>query len=204
MFCCSKKKWIFPRFSLEIGGFFHVFLYLWGMNKVVNRKISYKVDSSKYADIETGELPGDGIRITEVKKTGQFIINSDEFVIFDAASVRYISGIIRKVDLARVIIMANMVRGDCCVICQDEKTPHTPVTLSDGLQITLHEWNAYVRKLVKKGILAYCVCAPSGFIQKVYMLNPFIARKRKAINESMGYFFNDIAETHRKSLPEGE
>ena len=168
------------------------------MNNIKPRKVQSKVIAEDYVNKETGELLSseakDTISITLKEKTNQFIINSDEYVVFDADAIYYLTNHLSSTERGKIMTIANMVKGDCSVICQNNNHPHTPETLSLTFQMHIDKWYAFVRKMVKQGILAYCVCAPSGYLQKIYMLNPYIARKRKTINCELNHFFRDITK----------
>ncbi len=40
----------------------------------------------------------------------------------------------------------------------------------------------------------YMVCAPTGFVQKIYVLNPYIARKRRVMNCELMIAFCDVTK----------
>ncbi len=168
------------------------------MNTVEKRKIQSKVIADQYANIETGELLtseiNNKISITLKENTNHFIINSDEYVVFDADAIYYLTAHLSSTDRGKIMTIANMVKGDCSVVCQNNNHPHTPETLSITFDMHIDKWYTFVRKMVKQNILAYCVCAPSGYLQKIYMLNPYIARKRKTINCELNHFFTDITK----------
>jgi len=168
------------------------------MNTVEKRKVQSKLVPSEYANTETGELLSsevkDKISITMKEDTNQFIINSDEYVVFDSDAIHYLTNRLSNTERGKIVTIANMVKGDCSVICQNNNHPHTPETLSITFEMHIDKWYAFVRKMVKQGVLAYCVCAPSGYLQKIYMLNPYIARKRKTINCELNHFFSDITK----------
>lgn len=175
------------------------------MNKTKIRKLQVPRNPEDYVNKETGELLSselrEGVSITVNEKTNQFIINSNEYVVFDSEAIIFLSQCLSRPDMARVLSLSNMVKGDCSVIYQNNNHPHTPETLSSSLDVCLNEWYLLVRRLVKKNVLAYAVCAPSGFVQKIYMLNPYIARKRKVINCELQSFFRDVTKdlvTHKE------
>jgi hypothetical protein len=168
------------------------------MNKTSKRKTKELINPIDYVNTETGELLTselkEGIKITLLKDTNQFIINSDEYVIFDADAIYYLTNHLSSTERGKVMTLANMLKGECSVLCQNNNHPHTPNTLSLFFDMHIDKWYQFVRKMVSKGVLAYCVCAPSGYLQKIYMLNPYIARKRKSINCELNYFFSDITK----------
>jgi len=168
------------------------------MNKTKKRTIKSALNPKEYVNSETGELLSselnEKVSLTLNQKTNQFIVNSDEYVLFDANAIYYLSLHLNNTDKGKILQLANMVRGDCSVICQNNNHPHTPETLSVTFDMHIDKWYAFVRKMVKMNILAYCVCAPSGYLQKIYMLNPYIARKRKTINCELNHFFTDVTK----------
>jgi len=168
------------------------------MQTTKKRKIITTVDPLNYVNSETGELLSsemkDNITISLKKGTDQFIINSDEYVTFSSDAMIYLTETLSNVDIARVFKIGNMLKGDCCVVSQANNHPHTSETLAITLDMSRDEFYRMVRRLFKKNVLAYCVCAPSGYVQKIYMLNPYVARKRKTINCELSYFFRDITK----------
>lgn len=170
------------------------------MQKVTYLKTQTKKDLSNYVNIETGETlvseSKAGTEITVKEKPEYFTINSNEYIIFDSAAINYLNNILPKADVSRIYLMSNMLKGDCSVICQSNNHPHNSETLPIVLDLSQDKFYKLVRKLVNKNILTYCVCAPSGYVQKIYMLNPYIARKRKTINCELNYFFKDITKNN--------
>ena len=168
------------------------------MQKTRPRRVSSKVLPTDYVNTETGELLSseckDKISITLKENTNQFIINSDEFVTFDSEAMRYLSANIMSADLNRIFDMANMLKTDCSILTQNNNHPHDTDTLSATLNLSLNKFYEFVRRLVKRNILCYATCAPSGYVQKIYMLNPYIARKRTTFSCEMSKFFRDITK----------
>lgn len=168
------------------------------MNTTKIRKVSSKINPEDYVNHDTGELMNsevkDGVSITFKESTNQFIIDSDEYVVFDADAIYYLTNQLSNADRGKIMTIANMVKGDCSIICQTNNHPHTPETLSVTLDMNLNKFYEFVRKMVKKNILAYTMCSPSGYLQKIYMLNPYVARKRKTINCELNTFFRDVTQ----------
>lgn len=170
--------------------------------KETKLKKQSKINPSDYVNIDTGELlsseANNKVSITIKESSGLFSISSDEYVTFDSKAMAYICSQLNKADIARVFRMSNMVKGNCSVLYQGNNFPHTTETLSAELSISEHEFYAVVRRLVRANVLAYTICAPSGFTQKIYMLNPYISRKRKQLNCELKEFFRDVTINHIK------
>jgi hypothetical protein len=96
-----------------------------------------------------------------------------------------------EVEYAKVMKLIDQVRTPFNIL-YDLHAPHTPESLSTYLDYSLERFYTLIKKLVKKGIMAYIVCAPSGYIKKVYMLNPTFARKGKRYNKYLADVFPDL------------
>ena len=166
------------------------------LTKKINTTRNLPLDD--YVNKDTGETilseHKDKISITTRVGTNQFTISSDNYIVFDSNAIMYISQYLTKADVARVMTIANMVIGECSVICQGNNHPHTSETFSVALDMCQDEFYKMVKRLIKNNVLAYCVCAPSGYVQKIYMLNPYIARRRKFLNCELQTFFRDITQ----------
>lgn len=171
-----------------------------------------KVHPSDYVNHTTGENMASEhnkkISVTMREDTGHFTVNSDNYVVFDQGAMEYVQGAIAKVDVGKVFKMSTMLKGDCSVLYQNNNHPHNANTLPVILDMSQDKFYNLVRRLVSKGILAYAVCAPSGFTQKIYMLNPYIVRKKKTFNNELMVWFSDVSkpipihEKKSQSIPE--
>jgi len=169
------------------------------MQKTTFVKTQKSIDGTAYTDTYTGKTLDEesplGTEFVAKEAPKFFTISSDHYIVFDAAAIQYLSSELTKSDMARVMTMGTMIKGDCSVLYQGNNHAHNPETLSVALELSLDKFYKMVRGLVKKNILSYCVCAPSGFVQKIYMLNPYIARSRKTLSCELHTFFKDITAT---------
>jgi hypothetical protein len=168
------------------------------MQTIKKLKTQSKRFPNEYVNIETGETLASeattNVHITMKEDTQYFTIDSDEYIVFDSGAMEYLNRVLPKSDMARVLQMGNMVKGDCSILFQKNNIPHDSNTLPNALQLSQDKFYKMARTLVKKGILSYCVCAPSGYVQKIYMLNPYVARKRKVLNCELNTIFKDISK----------
>jgi hypothetical protein len=155
------------------------------------------IPMDEYKHISTGKTmldESDGNTAKMQKPTDHFRIDTDNYVVFSSDAVEYLLRTLNRTDVSRVFQIGNMVIGDCSVICSANYKPHSSDTLSAALQMDKNKFYEMVRRMVKKNILSYCVCAPTGHVQKIYMLNPYIARKKKALNCELLTIFRDITQ----------
>lgn len=164
---------------------------------LIHQSIS-NVQTNKYANTQTGETMDSEIksdeRVQKKKPTGTFQINSDNYVTFDDNAVKYLLKVLNRTDVSRVFQMGNMTKGSCSVISHPNNKPHTSESLAKVLDMSMNKFYAMVRKMVKENILLYMVCAPTGFVKKIYVLNPYIARKNRVMNCELLMAFCDVTK----------
>lgn len=168
------------------------------MQKTVLHTTEHKIKGDEYGNYSTGETLNDAVQgdtVYHKRKGDTFHIDSDNYIVFDGEAARYLCRTLSAVDQARVMQMGNMLYTDCSIVYNNtERTAHSSETLSNALGMNLNKFYIMVRKLVKKNILSYCVCAPSGYVQKIYMLNPYVVRKTKNFNCELLSFFRDVTK----------
>lgn len=168
------------------------------MQKTIFHSTNSSVRGDDYENPLTGNTLHDdvqGEKVYHKKKLDTFHIESTNYIIFDDAAAAYLCRELSAVDRDRVMRIGNMLYSDCSVVYnRDRRTAHSSETLSTALDMEISKFYVMVRKLVKKNILSYCVCAPSGYVQKIYMLNPYIIRKTKNLNCELHSFFRDVTQ----------
>jgi len=165
-----------------------------------------KLNPSDYVNPETGEtisseLQSEGAaKVTLIKEedTDFYIIESKEYLVIDSKALFEVAKVISEAELAKIFKMADYVQTPFNILYEKPYTPHTSESLAEHLEYNLNNFYSTIRKLVKKGILAYIVCAPSGYLRKVYMLNPTLVRKGKKYHNYIKDIFPDLT----KGIPE--
>lgn len=161
-------------------------------------KTKKQILSDNYVNMDTGEVMeselGNKISLIAQSDTNHFVIESDDYVSIDTRAMVYILNALTNSEMCRVMKMSTMAKTDCSVLYNDNNHPHTSESLCITLQMEKNKFYLFMRKLVKLNILAYCICAPTGIVQKLYLLNPYIARKRRTIHCELSSIFKDITE----------
>lgn len=164
---------------------------------IIHQSIS-NINVDKYANTETGETMRSETkskeRIQKKVPIGTFEVHSDNYVTFDDNAVKYLLKVLNRTDVSRVFQMGNMTRGACSVISHPNSRPHTSESLAKVLEMSMNKFYAMVRKMVKEGILAYTVCAPTGIVKKIYILNPYIAKKKRVMDCELLMTFCDVTK----------
>lgn len=164
---------------------------------VIHQSIS-NIQTDKYVNHTTGETmrseTKSNEKIQKKKPNGTFRINSDNYVMFDDNAVKYLLKVLNRTDVSRVFQMSNMARGECSILSHSNSRPHTSESLAEALGMSMDKFYAMIRTMVKESILAYTVCAPTGFVRKIYILNPYIARKKRVMSCELMHTFCDVTK----------
>ena len=154
----------------------------------VNKKIS--IDYTKYVNSETGELlsselEGGKMKITMTEEGKMIIMSSDNFIILDANTVRYLEDVLSASEMGHVVKMTVDLKTPLNLI-YNGPYPHSNKSLQELLGYTSEStFLKLIRKLMKLGILYQIKGNISGSVRVVYMLNPFLARKRKSLDKEV-------------------
>lgn len=151
-------------------------------------------DPSDYVNKTTGETLESvlgGSSLQSVSQSDLFTISYDDYIVACGKRLKEVKGAVSRSDYTRFMEMSLMVKTIFNVL-YNSTIPHDLDSLSRALEIDKDNTTKLVNRLVKKGFMAYTVCAPSGFVQKLYMLNPSIIRKRKTFHKELFIFFKDL------------
>lgn len=166
------------------------------MQKIVHLSKTNKVRGDEYGSFEDDEtlLDKEGADIFAIKYTGKFRIESNNFVSFDSDVIAWLNNKLLKADVYRVFLMANTLFWEWSVVCDQNKKPYTSKSLATMLSMSLNKFYAMTRQLEELNIVYQGVCPLFGE-RKVYMMNPFIARKTKQLDISLLEIFSDVLKT---------
>jgi len=151
-------------------------------------------DASKYVNSETGETLASELgssRLQSISDTDLFTLSYKEYRIINDRRLDDVQRTVSRADYVRFLDMSKMVKTVFNVL-YNSTIPHDLDSLSRALSLPKDDVTRLVGRLVRKGFMAYTVCAPSGFVQKLYMLNPSIVRKRKRFHKELLIFFKDL------------
>lgn len=142
-----------------------------------------RIDFEKYVNTETGEpLSSEmtGATSINVKNRDKVIMSSKTYFVIDAEAMEYIRQEFNRTEMARILEMCNMVRGEYNIIFDNSTNePHTKETLMVELDYTVNKFRDFIKKLYTKSVIYYMSGYKDGIEKTWIMLNPFIARKQK-------------------------
>lgn len=167
--------------------------------KVKYIKNTGKVDITKYVNSETGELLIDEIgsmdgevSMSITSDTGVVMVSSRSYAVIDEDAVQYLMNVLNNSDFANVIKMAVLTKTPLNII-YNNNIPHTNETLKSYLSLkSTSMYNRMISRLIEEGILYQIKGKVYGRVRIIYMLNPYVTRKRKMFDSKVFNVFSKL------------
>lgn len=161
-------------------------------NKIVKAKESKKVnlDLTKYVNADTGELltselSRDKMVVTVTKEGNYVVITSDDYVVLDCKTVNYLSEVLSRTEMNNILMMTTDLKTPLNIVYNGPQ-PHSNESLQKFLGYSSKStFIKLLQKLIKEGVLYQIKGRISGEVRVIYMMNPFLARKRKTIDKEV-------------------
>ena len=144
-----------------------------------------------------------GSKITTTIETDLIEIHSENYMIVDTDVLNIVKKEITQSDYLKLFGLGVCLKTRYNILFNHTR-PFTVDTLSVRLGINVDNTNKFVKRMVEKGIMAYTVCAPSGYLQKIYSINPQLLRRGKCYDrEFVTTYFRIFDEDFKEGLAEG-
>jgi hypothetical protein len=161
-------------------------------NKITQPRLKKNVDFDleTYVNTETGELLSsalgkDKLSVSITEKGDYVVMSSDDYVVLDSETVRFLSNELSRSELSNVLLMATDLKTPLNLVYNGPQ-PHSNESLQSFLGYSSRDkFFKLLKKLMELGVLYQIKGRISGELRVVYMLNPYIARKRKTIDNTV-------------------
>jgi hypothetical protein len=177
------------------------------ITKEVKKKIR-TVDMDKYANTDTGETlasehkPENGKTMTQIvtkDNTGKYEISSSEYAVIDSNVLRYLMSVLNSNDLGRLMMMTPLTKTDLNVV-YNNTIPHTPESLKEYLGISSRsKFYDFIKRLMDAEVLYILYGKRNGIKRKMFLLNPFVSRRRKNVDVLVIEIFQDFLKIADKT-----
>jgi predicted transcriptional regulator len=162
------------------------------VKKVTVKKL---IDPSQYVNVETGEelvsqLNDGGV---EFHQDSEYVtITSDNFTILDSTALVFLKKHLNRSELGSISIIAEDLKTPLNIV-YNNSIPHSNESLQKTLDIASNStFNLLIKKLMKLGVLYQIKGNIGGKIRVIYMMNPFVARKRKQLDSKVIDVFKEF------------
>lgn len=166
------------------------------MTKSVVKNVN--LDLSLYFNEETGEslaseLVGNGMKVSVREETDTVTIDKgDNFGFINYDTLAKVSQILNASDLGHVLRMFPLTKTDMNMV-YNHSVPHSNETLQSYLEISnRNKFYELMKRLIKAGVLYQIKGNINGAVRVVYIMNPFLANKRRTFNSTLVKLFKDF------------
>lgn len=161
------------------------------------------LDVSVYHNKETGELLsseiGKGTSITVSKKTNGVIIDYDNYATISTEAMMELMNVLNNSDLASTLKMSLCAQTPLSLLYNDNNKLHSNESLQKYLEIKSEaKYFELIKRLIKVGVLYQIKGLIYGEVRKVYMINPFLSKKRKVFDEQVIQVFKSFDKKQLK------
>lgn len=157
-------------------------------------KINKKIDPSQYVNVESGEILNSEIKNLEMEVSQEIdrvMIHSDDYTIVDSRAMAFLKNHLNRSELGSLSIMSEDLKTPLNIV-YNNNIPHTNESLQTILGIASNStFNLLIKKMMKFGILYQIKGNIMGRIRVIYMMNPFVARKRKHLDSNLLNVFKE-------------
>jgi co-chaperonin GroES (HSP10) len=173
------------------------------MKKEVKRINEKKIiDISQYHNSETGELLSSemkkGTSIVVNEATSKVTIDYENYATVSTKAIMALVEILNNSDLANALKMSFCAKGPLSLLYNENNQLHSNKTLQDYLDISSEStYFILINKLIKAGVLYQIKGNIYGEVRKVYMLNPFLSKKRKTFDEEVIKIFKSFDQKEK-------
>jgi hypothetical protein len=145
---------------------------------------------------ETGEAfeTDENSKLYHVVNTGLFKITYEEFVCITPKAIMYLNQNCKKSDIAKVLSMSATIREKYCVLFTNNHKPHNIKSLARHLKIVENEVYRLKDRLIELNIIYYGHFPDTGHNGKIFMFNPYIAKKANLISENIKKIFRNVTK----------
>ena len=97
---------------------------------------------------------------------------------------------ITRVERGYILEMSTMLKTEYNALFQKNNTPHSITTLSKAFDVSYNKLSTMLKRFVNAGIIYKIV----GKDKEIFVMNPFLARKRKFISAEVAEIFTSFNE----------
>lgn len=139
-----------------------------------------------------------GERLVLEKESELIKIHSENYMVVDTDVLNYIKSKISATDYEKLFSLGVFLKTKFNILFNHTR-PFTLETLSKKLGINKDNTNKFIKRMVEQQIMAYTVCAPSGYVSKIYSINPQLMRRGNWYDkEFVTTYFTDFSKEIEK------
>jgi len=164
-----------------------------GIRKIKNK---IQVDISKYVNRETGEILVDEMssdtKMTIIRDSGLVSVSYSDYAVISTDAIIYLTTILNNSDLGNVLKMLTTTKTPLNIL-YNNNVPHSNSSLQQYLKVSSEsKFIDLIKRLMKLGVLYQIKGNIYGSVRVIYMLNPFLSKKRKLFDDKVFKIFKNF------------
>jgi hypothetical protein len=168
------------------------------MDKSISLRRTKIVDLTDYVNMETGEPlhdefePGSTLKITE--NSGMSLVTYDEYSVISMETLWELERLLNDADLGKVLKMSGILKTPLNIL-YNSTIPHTNDSLQGFLRIKSKSmFFKLISRLMKVGVLYQIKGLIMGEVRVMYMMNPWVCKKRKTFENRVLEVFSKFRD----------
>lgn len=143
-----------------------------------------------------------GTKVNLTVETDLIEIHSENYMVVDTDVLELVRQEISPIDYNRLFSLGVFLKTRYNILYNHTR-PFTVETLSKQLDVNIDNTNKFIKRMTEKGIMAYTVCAPTGYLKKIYSINPQLIRRGIRYDKTfVTTFFTIYDKTFKDSADE--
>ena len=169
---------------------------------IIRNKKKAQIDFSIYSNNETGgvmleELKDRGVTVKITEATNEFSLSSKNYSMIDNENMLRLMQMLSSSDLGNVLKISLTTKTLYNAV-YNNNIPHTNKTLQKYLEFRSEsQYYSLIKRLINIGVLYKVTGLFGNEVQTVYIMNPYLCRKRKTFSNEI---LDIIEEINIKSI----
>lgn len=154
--------------------------------------ITRKIHAEEYVNVNTGEFldseQGNNIQAKQISMD-KVILDYKSYVTISSDAMSFLLENMTPTDVGNIHSMITMIKDGSNILFKDEETHHNDESLSKHFNYAKTNFYSFINKMVSNGVLYQLKGKFNDRVEKKYILNPYLARRKKLIDtKSLKYF----------------
>ena len=157
---------------------------------VIKNKKKIQIDFSKYSNNDTGETmlseySGNGTTIKVIEPTNEFSLSSKNYSMIDNENMLRLMQMLSATDLGNVLKISLTTKTLYNAV-YNNNIPHTNKSLRKYLEFRSEsQYYSLIKRLISIGVLYKITGLFGNEVKSVYIMNPYLCRKRKTFSNEI-------------------
>lgn len=139
--------------------------------------------------------------INEVIPTNQVSVHYKHYFLLDTDRLEVLlTNGVKDIELGVLLVISSNLHSAFNICRKPDDTPHNTKSISKIFGQTEQATKKKLNRLIKHGVLAHTIIPNQKNLGKVYIVNPYLIKRSKYMDEYMNRLFFDIVKSDNEQL----